>query len=447
MEFKAHPYQQKAITFALERPSAGLFLDMGLGKSVISLTALKALRDDYFDMRKALIVAPKRVAEDTWPREAKKWKHLEDLKLIEVRGTPAQRRKALGLEGDVYVISRDNLAWLVGHYKAKWPFDVLILDELSSFKSHQSKRFKQLRRVLPKVRRVIGLTGTPAPNGYMDLWSQIFLLDRGERLGKTVTAFRRTYCDTLYRPGYQEYRLKDGAHKAIDAKLNGLCLSMKGKDYLDLKEPMRLKRFAKLSPSELKQYKTMQEEALLAFEDGSKAVALSAAATVNKLLQISNGSVYLEDQGYKELHGHKLDILEELIEEAQGSPILVFYSFKSDKERIQKRIKGVRVLQSDKDIDDWNAQKIKVLLAHPASAGHGLNLQAGGSIVVWFGLTYSLELYQQANARLHRQGQKEAVRIYHILTEGSIDLRVLEVLEGKDERQEELLRSLKGERQ
>lgn len=445
MEFKAHEYQKRAIEFALGNPSAGLFLDMGLGKSVISLTVLKTLRDDYLELTKALVVAPKRVAEDTWPREIDKWDHLRDLTLVEVRGTPNQRINALAKAADVYVVSRDNLAWLVDYFKTEWPFDVVILDELSSFKSHQSQRFKQLKRVLPYINRIIGLTGTPAPNGYLDLWSQIYLLDQGERLGKTITAFRRRYCETLYRPGYNDYRLLPKAHAEIDELLKDLCISMKSRDYLKMQEPLSINRFAKLDLRERKIYKQMQDEALLQFADGEVAEALSATAVMNKLLQIANGAVYTEEERFKELHCRKLDVLEELLEEAQEEPVLVFYTFKSDKERIQKRFPGVRVLETEKDIEDWNAKRIPVLLAHPASAGHGLNLQDGGSIIIWYGLTWSLELYQQANARLNRQGQTETVRIYHILTEDTVDERVLKVLQGKDERQEDLLRSLKAE--
>lgn len=445
MVFKPHEYQQKAMDFALSRPAAGLFLDMGLGKSVISLTLVKLLRDEYFDLSKALVVAPKRVAEDTWPREVQKWDHLKDLKLIEIRGTPAQREKALRIPADIYVVSRDNLSWLVEHYQSDWPFDVVILDELSSFKSHQSKRFKQLRKVLPYINRVIGLTGTPAPNGYMDLWSQIYLLDRGERLGRNITAFRRKYCETLYRPGYNEYRLLPVSHAEIDDKLQDLCISMKSRDYLKLEEPLSLTRYAVLDAKERKVYEEMKNEALLQFADGEAAEALSAAAVMNKLLQIANGAVYTEEERYQELHERKLEVLEELIEEALEEPVLVFYTFKSDKERILKRIPGVRILETEKDIEDWNNKTIPVLLAHPASAGHGLNLQDGGSIIIWFGLNWSLELYQQANARLNRQGQTETVRIYHILAENTVDERVMKVLQGKHEKQEDLLRSLKAE--
>lgn len=446
MKYTPHPYQEQAIQFALERPSAGLFLDMGLGKSVISLTVLKHLRDDYLELSKALVVAPKRVAEDTWPREVRKWDHLRDLSLIEIRGTPKQRVAALQESADIYVISRDNLSWLVDHYETDWPFDVVILDELSSFKSHQSKRFKQLKRVRSYINRVIGLTGTPASNGYLDLWSQIYLLDRGKRLGRNITAFRREYCETLYRPGYNEYRLLPRAYAEIDDKLKDLCLSMKSRDYLKLEEPLSITHYVRLSAQEWQSYAQMQKEALLEFEDGEAAVALSAATVINKLLQIANGAVYTEDGEYQELHDKKLDALEELIEETQCEPVLVFYSYKSDIDRILKRFPSVRILEAEKDIEDWNQKKIPILLAHPASAGHGLNLQDGGSLIIWFGLPWSLELYLQANARLHRQGQKEPVRIYHILAEGTVDEKVMKALEKKELRQDALLDSLKGDR-
>lgn len=416
-----------------------------MSKSVISLTLLELLKNEYLDLEKALVIAPKRVAEDTWPREVKKWDHLKDLKLVEIRGTPKQRLEAIETPGDVYIISRDNLTWLVDELQKIWPFDVVVIDELSSFKSHQAKRFKSLRKVRPKIKRLIGLTGTPAPNGYLDLWSQIYLLDQGERLGKNITAFRRKFCETLYRPGYNEYRLHDWAHADIDKRIADICISMKSKDYLKMEEPQYLKRYARLTEKERRAYKKMEEEALLAFEDGEVAEAFSAAAVLNKLLQISNGAVYTEEEEFKIIHNRKLEVLEELIEEAQEEPVLVFYNFKSDKGRIlESKIPGIRTLETEKDIEDWNNKKIPVLLAHPASAGHGLNLQEGGSIIIWFGLNWSLELYQQANARLQRQGQEETVRIYHILTEDTVDEKVLEVLNGKDLRQEDLLRALKA---
>lgn len=445
MKFIPHDYQKVAKDFILEHPSSGLFLDMGLGKTVTTLTAIEELKNDYLEEIKVLVIAPKRVAEDTWPTEHEKWDHLKNLKVIKVLGTPKERKLALHQEGDIYIITRDNIAWLVELLGKKWDFDTVVIDELSSFKSNTSKRFKKLKTVRPLIKRVIGLTGTPAPNGYMDLWSQVYLLDRGERLGKTITEFRRRYFNTLYRHGYNEYELREGAKEEIDEALKDLCISMKAKDYLKLEEPLYINRVAKLSEKEYKMYKTMERDAVLEFEN-EDITALNAAAVSNKLLQLANGAIYTDEKEVIEIHNKKLEVLEELIEEANGEPVLIFYNFQHDKDRILEKFKkDVRVLDTEEDIKDWNNRKIKILLAHPAGAGHGLNLQDGGSIVIWFGLNWSLELYQQANARLARQGQKETVRIYHIITENTVDERVLEVLKGKNLRQEELLRKLKAE--
>jgi len=444
VRFLPHDYQKVAIDFALQNQSSGLFLDMGLGKTVITLTVIEELKNNYLEELKVLVIAPKRVAEDTWTTEYEKWDHLKNLKVVKVIGNSKQRKAALEKEADIYIITRDNIAWLVDFLGKDWDFNTVIIDELSSFKNHQSKRFKALRKVRPFINRIIGLTGTPAPNGYEDLWSQIYLLDRGERLGKTISEYRRKYFNTLYRHGYNEYELKEGAKEQIDGILKDLCISMKAKDYLKLKEPLYINRIAKLDEKEYKLYKDMERDAVLELED-ENITALSAAAVSNKLLQLANGAVYTNEKEIIHIHDKKLEVLEELIEEAKGEPVLVFYNFKHDKERILERFKDTRVLDTDQDIKDWNNKKIKVLLAHPASAGHGLNLQEGGSIIIWFGLTWSLELYQQANARLNRQGQKETVRIYHIIAEKTIDERVLEVLKGKNTRQEELLRKLKAE--
>lgn len=444
VRFLPHDYQKVAIDFALQNQSSGLFLDMGLGKTVITLTVIEELKNNYLEELKVLVIAPKRVAEDTWTTEYEKWDHLKNLKVVKVIGNSKQRKAALEKEADIYIITRDNIAWLVDFLGKDWDFNTVIIDELSSFKNHQSKRFKALRKVRPFINRIIGLTGTPAPNGYEDLWSQIYLLDRGERLGKTISEYRRKYFNTLYRHGYNEYELKEGAKEQIDGILKDLCISMKAKDYLKLKEPLRINRIAKLDEKEYKLYKDMERDAVLELED-ENITALSAAAVSNKLLQLANGAIYTNEKEIIHIHDKKLEVLEELIEEAKGEPVLVFYNFKHDKERILERFKDTRVLDTDQDIKDWNNKKIKVLLAHPASAGHGLNLQEGGSIIIWFGLTWSLELYQQANARLNRQGQKETVRIYHIIAEKTIDERVLEVLKGKNTRQEELLRKLKAE--
>lgn len=321
----------------------------------------------------------------------------------------------------------------------------MVIDELSSFKNHQSKRFKKLRTVTPYFKRVIGLTGTPAPNGYMDLWAQIYLLDRGERLGKNITAYRRRFFNAYHRGQYTEYKLREGSKEEIDKLISDICISMKAKDYLDLKDPIYIDEIVTLNKKEFELYQKMAKEAIININD-EDIPALSAATVSNKLLQLANGAIYDEDKRYHLVHDEKLKALEELIEQSVGENVLVFYNFKSDLERIQKKFKDeVTVLETDKDIRDWNRGKIKLLLAHPASAGHGLNLQIGGSIIIWFSLNWSLELYLQANARLHRQGQKNAVRIYRIIAKDTIDEKVLEVLEGKNIRQEKLLAELKAE--
>lgn len=444
MDFKLHDYQRVAMEWILDHEKCGLFLDMGMGKTVSSLTAVEVLRDDYLDIGKVLVIAPKRVAEDTWPSEVDKWAHLQDLTVSKILGPPAERRRAIQADADVYIVSRDNVAWLVDEVKGDWDFDTLIIDELSSFKNHASKRFKKLKTVTPYFKRVIGLTGTPAPNSYLDLWAQVYLLDRGERLGKNITTFRRTYFDGFSRGMYTEYKLKPGAKEAIDEAISDICISMSAKDHLDLKDPMLIDVRVTMDGKEKKLYKTMERDAVLELGDDTIA-ALSAAVVSNKLLQLANGAIYDEDGKPHVVHGRKLDALEELREEAQGENILVFYSFKSDYERIKERFPDAVKLDGAETIRDWSAGKIKMLLAHPASAGHGLNLQEGGSIIIWYGLTWSLELYQQANARLHRQGQKNTVRIYRLLTEGTVDARVAEALEGKGIRQEELLEKLKAE--
>lgn len=443
MEFVAHEYQEVAKDFILDNTAAGLFLDMGLGKTVTTLTAIEELKNNYLEDNKVLVIAPKRVAEDTWTTEYEKWDHLSNLNVVKILGTPKERKKALEEIGDIYIITRDNVVWLVDQLGKKWDFNVVVIDELSSFKSNTSKRFKALKKVRPFMDRVIGLTGTPAPNGYQDLWAQVYLLDKGDRLGKTLTEFRRRYFNTLYRHGYNEYELKEGAESEIDEALKDLCISMKAKDYLDLEEPLYINRIAKLDKKEQKLYKKMERDAVL--EIGEEDItALNAAAVTNKLLQLANGAIYTDERDIIQIHNKKLDILDELVEESKNEPLLVFYNYQHDRDRILDKFKEAIVLEGEKEIKDWNNRKIKMLLAHPAGAGHGLNLQSGGSIIVWFGLNWSLELYQQANARLARQGQKEKVRIYHIITEGTTDERVLEVLNGKNIKQEELLRKLKA---
>lgn len=390
------------------------------------------------------MIAPKKVAEDTWSREAAKWDHLRHLRISKVLGSEPERLAALRADADVYVMNRENVVWLVETMGTEWSFDMVVVDELSSFKNHQAKRFRALRRVRPLIKRLVGLTGTPVPNGYMDLWAQAYLLDRGERLGRTITQYRDRYFSTLARPGFQLYTLRVGADQLINERIKDICLSMKAKDYLQLEEPLRIDVPVALSSREMARYKTLERDAVLEIAD-REITAAGAAAATTKLLQIANGAVYDESGKAVHIHDQKLERLEELIEEANGRPVLVFYSFQHDRDRIKRRLGNVvRELKTPEDIRDWNAGTIPVLLAHPASCGHGLNLQDGGSIIVWFGLPWSLELYQQANARLHRQGQAECVVVYHLIAEGTVDEDVLQTLQGKGRTQEEFLRALKA---
>ena len=444
-EYIPRAYQQYAEEFALSHPKCGLFLGMGLGKTVITLTVLDQLLHDHFEVERVLVIAPKRVAEDTWPNELSKWEHLADLRLSLVVGTAKQRREALNKSADVYVISRDNIVWLVKEYGENWPFDCLVVDELSSFKSSRSKRFKALRKMTPYFKRVIGLTGTPAPRSYEDLWSQIYLLDRGKRLGRTLTEYRSKYFFAINRGFYTQYSLCKSAKKQIDTRLSDLCISMKTEDCLsELVEPLPLIDVTvHMLEAEETLYKTMERDAVINIKNEDIA-AFSAAAVTNKLLQLANGAVYDAEGHSYWVHDRKLEALLELVEAAQGDPVLVYYSFKSDLARIQKIMPKARILNTSKDIADWNAGKIPVLLAHPQSAGHGLNLQSGGHIIIWFSLPWSLEAYLQANARLRRMGQQDQVLIYRILTAGTVDERVIQVLSGKNLRQEDLLRALKA---
>ena len=444
--FKLHNYQEYAKDFIIKNKKCGLFLDMGLGKTVTSLTAIDILMNDYLDVGKVLVIAPKNVAENTWTDEIQKWDHLRGLKVKCISGTAVKRRKALDEEADIYTISRDNVVWLVDELKKDWKFDTLIIDELSSFKNPSSKRFKKLKTVTPFFDRVIGLTGTPAPNSYMDLWSQIYLLDRGERLGKNITAFRRQFFNAYSRGMYVEYDLKEGAKEKIDDLISDICVSMKSKDYLkDLKEPIIIDYKVKLDNKEFKLYRDMAKEAVAEVTEKDKVVALSAAVVTNKLLQMANGTVYGDDKKPFKIHERKLETLDDILEQTQNENILVFYNFQSDLENILSKFPEAKKFEGSEDIRNWNSGKIKMLLLHPASAGHGLNLQQGGSIIVWYGLTWSLELYLQANARLVRQGQKEVVRIYRLVTEHTVDERVIETLNGKKYKQDELLEKLKAD--
>ncbi|MDO5015274.1 MAG: DEAD/DEAH box helicase [Clostridia bacterium] len=436
MKFKPYPYQKTAIKYVLNHPKCGLFLDMGLGKSVTTLTAIKILREEQFTCVNNLIIAPKRVAIDTWPKELEK-----GFTYTLLTGSEKERIKNLKKDVDFYIISRDLICWLVEYLKQDWFFDTIIIDELSSFKSNSAKRFKSLRQVLPLVKRVIGLTGTPKPNSYMDLWSEIYLLDQGERLEKTITKYRSKYFTMNTFGGFPTYDIRRGADKVINQKIADICISMKAKDYLDLKEPKIIDVPITLSSREMKMYKDLERDYILNLED-TNITAMSGGALCTKLLQLSNGAVYDENKDVKRIHDVKIEKLKEMSEE--GENLLVFYSFKSDKERILKAIPKAVFLEDKEDIDRWNRGEIKMLIAHPASAGHGLNLQGGGHIVVWFGQTWSLELFQQANARLHRQGQTEPVIIYRLITTNTIDEDVIASLELKEKSQDALLEKLKA---
>ena len=447
MKYKPHSYQEYATQWIIDKEKAGLFLDMGLGKSVITLTAIVELMHDYFDVVRVLVIAPLRVAQSTWDAEINKWDHLKHLKISKVLGTEKERTQALNTTADIYIINRENVSWLVERYKDNWPFDTVVIDELSSFKSHRAQRFKALRKVRPFMKRVVGLTGTPAPNGLIDLWPQIYLLDGGERLGKTITGYRERYFNPDKRNQHIifSYKLKDGAEEAIYKKLSDICVSMKSEDYLKLPERINNVIPVKLSDKAKKKYKQLERDLLLPLLD-TDIVANTAAVLTNKLLQMANGAVYDEDGKIQEIHNEKLKALEDTIEAANGKPVLIFYSYKHDLQRIKEHLKteNVRELKASKDIEDWNKGEVPIMLAHPASAGHGLNLQAGGNIIIWFGLTWSLELYQQANARLYRQGQKQNVIIHHLVAEGTVDEDVMKALDEKQVGQEALLNAVKA---
>ena len=447
MQFKPHFYQEYAIQKIIDLPECGLFLDCGLGKTSVTLTALNELLYDYFEVSKVLIIAPLRVAESTWTDELEKWDHLKSLKIAKVLGKEKDRLAALRQKVNIFIINRENVDWLVELYGKKWPFDMLIIDELSSFKSPSSQRFKKLKKVRGLIKRVVGLTGTPSPNGLLDLWPQLFLLDRGARLGTTVTGYRERYFapDKRNQQIVFSYKLKIGAEEAIHTKISDICVSMLAKDWLTMPDRINNVIKVKLPDTARAKYKQLEKDLLLPLTD-SDVVANTAAVLSNKLLQMANGAVYDENGLASEIHQAKLEALADIIESANGNPVLVFYSYKHDLARIKNYLKKykVRELKTAEDIKDWNAGKVPVMLAHPASVGHGLNLQAGGNTIIWFGLTWSLELYQQANARLYRQGQKNGVIVHHIVTEGTMDESVMRAIENKAVGQNALLEAVKA---
>lgn len=444
MKYSPHNYQIYSTNFILNNPISAIFLECGLGKSVISLTAINDLMLDYFDVSRTLVIAPLRVANSTWPDEIKKWDHLKHLNYSVVIGSEKERLDALRKSAHIYLINRENVDWLITKSGVSWKFDMVVIDELSSFKSYQAKRFKSLLKVRPKIKRIVGLTGTPSSNGLMDLWAEFRLLDMGERLGRYITYYRQNFFvpDKRNQQMIFSYKPKEGSEKMIYSLISDITISMKSKDFLKMPECVMNEVVVSLSDKEQKLYDSLKQDMVLSLEE-NEIDAINAAALSNKLLQMSNGAVYNDDKESLHIHDRKLDALEDLIEGANGKPVLVAYWFKHDLERIKDRF-DVREIKTAKDISDWNKGKIPVALIHPASAGHGLNLQAGGSTLIWFGLTWSLELYQQTNARLYRQGQDSTVVIHHILTKGTIDEDVMKVLKAKEKIQDALIDSVKA---
>lgn len=444
MKYNPHEYQQYATNFIIDHPVAAILLDMGLGKSIITLTAINDLIYNRFEVNRVLVVAPLRVAKNTWPAEIKKWDHLKQLTYSVVTGTKQQRLAALQKDANLHIINRENLKWLVEESGFPFCYDMIVIDELSSFKSYQSQRFKCLKKVRPRVKRIVGLTGTPSSNGLMDLWAEFRVLDMGQRLGRYISHYRTTYFDPDKRNQHMifTYKPKLGAEQQIYQQISDITISMKSKDYLKL-PPLTLNTVkVQLSDKEAVVYNTLREQLVVATQ-GKQIDALNAASLSNKLSQMANGVVYDSDKNQVVIHERKLDALEDLIEATNGKPVLIAYWFKHDLEKIKQRFE-VREVKSNQDITDWNQGKITIGVIHPASAGHGLNLQAGGSTLIWYGLTWSLELYQQTNARLWRQGQTNPVVIHHIVTQGTIDEDILAALKRKDKTQTALINAVKA---
>lgn len=444
IKYNPHNYQAYSTDFIINHKAAGLFLEQGLGKTVITLTAIWILLYDYFDATKVLVIAPLRVARDTWSRECEKWEHLRGLSISKVLGSERERKMALYQKADIYVINRENVEWLIKN--KEWDFDTVIIDELSSFKSPSSKRFRALKKVRHKIKRIVGLTGTPAPNGLLDIWSQIYLLDGGERLGRTYSGYRSRYFHPQkYVNGGipTDYQINEDAEEKIYEKISDICISMKALEYLKMPECIFNKVPIELDEKEMKLYRQLERDLLLPLDD-SEVDAANAAVLSNKLLQMAGGAVYDEFGDVKTIHDKKLDALEDLIEAANGKPVLVYYGFKHERDRIKNRF-DVGEINTSEDIAKWNGGEMQIALCHPASTGHGLNLQDGGCTIIWFSMTWSLELYQQANARLWRQGQKQTVVIHHIIAKNTIDERVMVALENKDTSQAALIEAVRAQ--
>ena len=450
-----HNYQLACIEHIINNNYCGIFLEMGLGKTVSTLTAIEALKYDYADIKSTLVIAPKRVAETVWEEEAQKWDHLKHLSFSKIIGNRNDRHIAFKQPADIHIISRDNVVWLCSTFGPNLPYDMIVIDELSSFKSYKSQRFKAMRQIRPYIKRLVGLTGTPAPNGLIDLWPQIWLMDMGLRLEKTISKYRENYFIPGYGSGHIVFKYvpKPGADKAIYGKVSDICISMKSSDYLQMPLCTYNNVELRLTKELQKQYDKFEEDSVLEFIDGQDAgqiSAVNAAGLMNKLLQFANGAVYeTKENGERiahAIHSIKIDALEEILDTNPDKPVLVAWSFQSDRDRIIEAMSKYkpRELKTAKDINDWNAGNIRLMLAHPASAGHGLNLQAGGHIIVWFGLTWSLELYQQFNARLFRQGQTEHVIIHHLIMAKTSDADVLKAINSKSGMQNALMESVKA---
>lgn len=449
MQYLPHSYQSYATNFIEENPISAILLDMGLGKSVITLTALNDLLFDSFDIHKVLVIAPLRVARDTWANEIKKWNHLNYLEYSIVVGSEQERLNALKQRADIYIINRENVEWLIEKSGYAFDFDTVVIDELSSFKNGKSKRFKSLLKVRPRIKRIIGLTGTPAGNGLMDLWAEFRLLDLGVRLGKFITRYREAYFIPDKRNGEVifSYKPLPYAKDEIYKKISDITISMKAVDHLKMPDLITSEYKVYLSEKEMKTYSDFKDKFVMDLES-EEITASNAATLTTKLIQLANGAIYDDNGQVKEFHECKLNALEDIIESANGKPLLVAYWFKHDLERITQRLDKLKInyacINSSKSIDEWNKGKLQVGLIHPASAGHGLNLQEGGNTLVWFGLTWSLELYQQTVGRLYRQGQKEStVIIQHIIADKTIDEVIIKALKNKDTTQSELMNAVK----
>ena len=444
MQYKPHEYQKYATNFILAHSVSAILLDMGLGKSVITLTAITDLLFDRFDTHKVLVIAPLRVARDTWPAEIEKWDHLHGLTYSVAIGTEQERRNAFMAKADIYLINRENVDWLINKSNILFDFDMVVIDELSSFKSYSAKRFKSLLKVRPKIKRIVGLTGTPSSNGLMDLWAEFRILDMGQRLGRYITHYRNNFFtpDKRNQQMVFSYKPLPGAEKAIYKLISDITISMKSTDFLKMPECVINEVPVYLNSNERDIYDTFREDMVIKLKT-DEIDAVNAAVLSGKLLQMANGAVYDEDSKAHHIHDRKLDALEDLIEGANGKPVLIAYWYNHDLERICKRF-DVRQIKTSADIADWNSGKIPVAVIHPASAGHGLNLQSGGSTLIWFGLTWSLELYQQTNARLWRQGQRDTVVIHHIITKGTIDEQVMTALHKKEKTQADLINAVKA---